>query len=179
MASVTPGRYTAEVDGEFVIFLIGMRINKIWKVHKWQPIAMAMTPMLTSLAKDPSKGLLGFRMMLGWREITLVQYWRSYEQLERFARGKDDPHLPAWRKFNQLVGTGGDVGIWHETYRVQAGAYEAIYNNMPRSGLAAATEHVPVSRKGQSSAYRLGVARVDQPEEAVLDERPATAKAQP
>jgi hypothetical protein len=85
-----------------------------------------------ALLKDQSKGLLGSRVLPGLRGITLIQYWRSFEQLERFARGQDDPHLPAWRRFNQLVGTGGDVGIWHETYRVEAGAYESIYNNMPR-----------------------------------------------
>jgi hypothetical protein len=27
----------AEMDGEFVVFLIGMRINKPWKLHKWLP----------------------------------------------------------------------------------------------------------------------------------------------
>jgi hypothetical protein len=167
MANVIPGRYTAAIEGEFVVFLIGMRFNKFWKVHKWVPVALAMGPMLTALLKDPSKGLLGFRVLPGLRGITLIQYWRSFEQLERFARAKDDPHLPAWRRFNQLVGTGGDVGIWHETYRVQAGAYESIYNNMPRFGLAAATEHVPVSRKGQSAAYRLGAAGADHPQEPI------------
>jgi len=167
MAPVIPGRHTAAVEGEFVVFLIGMRFNKFWMVHKWLPVAMAMGPMLTALLKDRSKGLLGFRVLPGLRGITLIQYWRSFEQLERFARGKDDAHLQAWRRFNQLVGTGGDVGIWHETYRVEAGAYESIYNNMPRFGLAAAAEHVPVSRKGQSAAYRLGVAGIDQPEQSI------------
>jgi hypothetical protein len=26
---------SASLDGEFVLFLIGMRINLLWKVHKW------------------------------------------------------------------------------------------------------------------------------------------------
>ncbi len=59
MAAVIPGRYTAAVEGEFVVFLIGMRFNKIWKVHKWLPVATAMGPMLTALLQGPSKGLLG------------------------------------------------------------------------------------------------------------------------
>src|ERR1700694_2549495 len=109
MASVIPGRFTAAGEGECGSFLIGMRCNKFWKVHKWLPVAMAMGPMLTTLLKDPSKGLLGFRVLPGLRGITLIQYWRRLEQLERFARGKDDHPLPAWRRFNPLVGTGGGV----------------------------------------------------------------------
>ena len=35
MAKVHPGRYTATIDGEFVVFIIGMRFNKLWKVHQW------------------------------------------------------------------------------------------------------------------------------------------------
>ena len=34
MARIFPGRMTADLDGDFVVFLIGMRINKLWKVHK-------------------------------------------------------------------------------------------------------------------------------------------------
>ena len=28
----------------------------------------------------------------------------------------------------------GDVGIWHETYKIAAGQYEAIYSGMPARG---------------------------------------------
>ena len=34
MSKVVNGRYTAEIDGDFVVFQIGMRINKPWAVHK-------------------------------------------------------------------------------------------------------------------------------------------------
>ncbi|MBA4115324.1 MAG: DUF4188 domain-containing protein [Rubrobacter sp.] len=49
----------------------------------------------------------------------LASVWRSFEDLERFARNPDDPHLPSWRRFNQTVGSDGSVGIWHETYVVR------------------------------------------------------------
>jgi hypothetical protein len=94
---------------------------------------------------------------------TVLQYWRSFEDLARFARAADEPHLPAWKKFNQAVRASGDVGIWHETYRIQNGGYEAIYGNMPRIGLAAAGEHRPVGSSGQSAAKRIGAATVDEP----------------
>ena len=34
MATVLAKRMTAEVEGEFVVFLIGMRVNAFWKLHK-------------------------------------------------------------------------------------------------------------------------------------------------
>ena len=34
-----------------------------------------------------------------------------------------------------MKGARGDVGIWHETYTVPAGGYEAIYSGMPKAAL--------------------------------------------
>ena len=42
-----------------VVFLIGMRINQLWAVHKWMPVAAAMPSMQGALKKNPAKGLLG------------------------------------------------------------------------------------------------------------------------
>ena len=53
------------------------------------------------------------------------------------------------------VGSSGDVGIWHETYRIRPGEYECIYNNMPVFGLARATRVVPVSGRRESAAGRM------------------------
>ena len=71
--------------------------------------------------------------------------------------------MPAWKRFNQAVRASGDVGIWHETYKLRAADYECIYGNMPRVGLAAAGVHVPVGSTGQSAARRIGAVDVDQP----------------
>jgi hypothetical protein len=60
------------------------------------------------------------------------------------------------------VKASGEVGIWHETYLVSAGRYEAIYGNMARIGLAAAAGHVPIARRGQSAARRVGVRVADE-----------------
>lgn len=152
---VVPGRYTANVEGDFVVFLIGMRVNKLWKVHKWVPVARAMGPMITTLMRHPDKGLLAVRTSWSGRDITLIQYWKSFEQLERFAKDRDDPHLDAWRAFNHKVGTAGDVGIYHETYRIESGAYECVYNNMPVIGLAQAFAHVPVAQRGETARARI------------------------
>lgn len=161
---VLPGRYTADVDVDdgFVVFLIGMRFNKPLKVHKWLPVAMAMPRMLRTIDQHPELGCLGHHMWLSRTTMT-VQYWRDFESLDRFARDKDLPHLEPWRKFNRAVRDSGDVGIWHETFQVKPGEYEAIYGNMPPFGLGRAFETVPVGRKGQAAAARIGAAATDTP----------------
>ena len=147
MARINNQRLTADVEGEFVVFLIGMRINKPWKLHKWLPVALAMPRMLAELRKHPESGFLGAQQYIG----VIVQYWRSFEHLEAYARARDSKHYPAWTRFNKSVGSNGDVGIWHETYRVPAGSYETVYNQharlRPRQG-------------NQSSCQRRAIARL-------------------
>src|SRR5919206_497962 len=137
MNGVASGRYVADIEGAFVVFLIGMRINRPWKLHRWLPVYRAMGRMLDELERQPDKGLLGWeRALIGGPAV--VQYWRSFAHLERFARDPGDLHVPAWKEWNRTVRDSDDVGIWHETYRIRTGEYEAIYGNMPRFGLAAA-----------------------------------------
>jgi hypothetical protein len=156
MSNVFNGRYTAHTDEPFVVFLIGMRINKFLAPHKWMPTAAAMGPMLQTLFTNPEKGFLWGETILYWRGIGLIQYWRSFEDLEHFARHPSEPHLAAWKKFNQNVGKDGTVGIWHETYRVNPGQYESVYGNMPAFGLGKAMQHVPAVGKRETARRRLG-----------------------
>jgi hypothetical protein len=156
MAKVIPGRFTAQHDESFVVFLIGMRVNKFFALRKWLMAARAMGPMLRTLYEHPEKGFLGAHVFLTWRGVATVQYWRSFEDLEKFARDKADPHLEAWRRFNKLIGTDGSVGIWHESYLVEPGNYECVYNNMPLFGLAGATKHVPAIGRLETARRRLG-----------------------
>ncbi|MEY2883434.1 MAG: hypothetical protein RL490_1158 [Pseudomonadota bacterium] len=131
-------RVCAEVEGPFVVFLIGMRINRWWKFWQWLPVIRAMGRMLPELARQPELGLLHARSHFGFPGIMLVQYWRSYAALEAYASARDKAHLPAWAAFNRSIGSNGDVGIWHETYLVEPGRYENVYNNMPAWGLGRA-----------------------------------------
>ncbi len=128
-------RICAEVDGDFVLFLIGIRINRVLSARRWWPILSAMPKMLRELDAQPDLGLMHHRTHFGLRNTMMVQYWRSHEQLQAYATASDAAHLPAWRAFNRAVGTSGDVGIWHETYVIGAGRTENIYVNMPLHGL--------------------------------------------
>jgi hypothetical protein len=145
MAIIHPGRFTAQIEGPFVVFLIGLRINRPLAIHKWLPTARSMGPMLQELFADPSLGLLGAHTSFYWPGVMLTQYWRSFDHLVDYAQSRNAKHLPAWMAFNQRVGSDGTVGVWHETYKVEAGQYECVYANMPLFGLAAASKHEPAT----------------------------------
>ncbi|MDQ3383155.1 MAG: DUF4188 domain-containing protein [Actinomycetota bacterium] len=138
MSSIHPGRMTHDHDGELVVFLIGMRVNRLWRPDVWGPAFAAMGPMLTELSSDPDSGLLGYHTMIGDRGPLLVQYWASVDKLYAYAADTEAAHRPAWTRFNQRVRkVPGVVGVWHETYVVASA--ESVYVGMPSFGLARAT----------------------------------------
>jgi hypothetical protein len=149
-------RLAASLDGTFVVFMIGMRINSLFMVHKWLPVATAMPRMIKELYEKPELGFLHAESWFG-RTTIMVQYWRTLDQLLAYARNKEAVHLPAWRAFNKAVGTNGSVGIWHETYVASPGTYENIYVNMPPFGLGKAGTVYPATAGKQTAASRMGV----------------------
>ncbi|HBQ75803.1 MAG TPA: DUF4188 domain-containing protein [Exiguobacterium sp.] len=88
-------RIIATPNKDVVVFIIGLRINRL-------------------------------------RSVTLIQYWRSTEELMAYAHGSR--HLTAWKRFNQKARTSEAVGIFHETFEVSN--YESMYVNLPTRGLA-------------------------------------------
>jgi hypothetical protein len=144
MAQVNAGRWTAQIECDFVVFLIGARFNSL--LHAVRALAdlggrRGMRHMLQYLTDHPEKGMLGYETC----GLTVIQYWRSFDHLEAFAKDESDPHLAAWRNYWKRVGRSARTGIWHETYLVRAGEYEAIYGNMPPHGLGKAAAVVPMA----------------------------------
>lgn len=148
-------RLTAVLDEPCVVFLIGMRINKPWLVHKWLPVMRAMPRMLQELRQRPELRFIHAEAWLG-RTAILVQYWRSIEYLHAYADDHDAAHLPAWREFNRTVGTSGCVGVWHETYVTSPGSCENVYVNMPPFGLGKVSVLQPAIGALRSAAGRMG-----------------------
>lgn len=153
MSNVQNGRFAATAGKSFVVFYIGMRINKWWAIHKWLPVFLAMGKMLKELYQHPELGFMGAEYCWNGRTIGLIQYWNSYEQLETYSHG--GYHLEAWKAFQRQIGSDGSVGIFHETYNMEPAKYEAIYANMPLFGLAKAIGQVPATGRYQSSRKRL------------------------
>lgn len=146
-------RVTASIEGDFVVFIIGARFNRWWKLPKYLWFVSTMPKMLAEVAAKPESGFLG------WEPLGLtanIQYWRSFEHLAAYSRSRDQTHYPYWVKFNKEIGSNGDIGIWHETFLVRAGEYECIYNNMPLRGLAKAARHIDAVGRASSAAGRLG-----------------------
>lgn len=155
MGPIFCGRFTAQSSEPFVVFLIGMRVNRFWALRKWTRVAAAMPPMIAELKRNPGLGLLHAQFFTYWRGVGVMQYWRSFEALHAYAHSKTAAHLPAWAEFNRRVGSDGSVGIWHETYMVSPGGFESIYVNMPRFGLAAAMGSVPITGRLDSARLRM------------------------
>ncbi|MFC3831985.1 MULTISPECIES: DUF4188 domain-containing protein [Deinococcus] len=151
----SPTRLTAEIEGSFVVFMIGARINQPWNVPAWLPVVRAMPRMLSELQRHPELGLLGGQ----GHGTTLIQYWRSAEHLQAYAQARDREHLPAWRAFYRAARRSPSaVGIWHETYHVEAGAYETVYYAMPPFGLGRVGTLVPATGRRESARGRMGQA---------------------
>ena len=158
MADVHQGRWTAELDGDFVVFLIGARINsKLQAIKVFLDLGgrRGMNHMLKYLTDNPDKGLLGYENA----GLTVIQYWRSFEHLEKFAKDTTDPHIEAWRNYWKRVGKSTRAGIWHETYLVRSGEYVAIYGNMPPHGLGKASTLVPLDASSSARRRLRAVAR--------------------
>ncbi|NLU69795.1 DUF4188 domain-containing protein [Streptomyces sp. HNM0574] len=148
--TVHAGRTTADVQGDVVVFLIGMRINRLSAPRSWVPVFRAMPRMLRELARDEDSGLLGYRLTgLPPREFAVTQYWESREKLYAYAADAEREHRPAWAEFNRRARNGaGHVGIWHETYVVPAERCDTLYSDMPAYGLGAAHGVRPLTKRG-------------------------------
>ena len=155
MANIIPSRMAAEVEGDFVVFLVGARINSYWRLGNVIWFMRTMPRMLRELeATDPEEsGFLGHN---GLSLAAIVQYWRSFDHLEAYARAKDREHFPAWVEFNRRFKTRrGDIGIWHETFLVKSGQYEAVYSGMPEYGLGRVGRLVPATGSREAARQRL------------------------
>ena len=153
MADIRQGRWTAEIEGDFVVFIIGARSTQAHAALAHRPRRPAgHEPHAQVPQRPPGEGPAGLRE----RGLTIIQYWRSFEHLEAFAQDTDDPHLDVWRRYWRRVGKSGRTGIWHETFLVRDGEYEAIYGNMPPHGLAkAAALGASSANRGRGARERL------------------------
>ena len=151
------GRWThdqAATGENLVVFLIGMHINKPWRVATLLWVFRAMPRMLTELSRERERGLLGFRLVLGWGGPAVIQYWRDVDSLYAYATAGDGEHRPAWAEYNRRTrASGGAVGVWHETYPVRGA--ETVYVDVPALGLDAAVGRVQVGKRTDRARARL------------------------
>jgi hypothetical protein len=132
-ARVVPGRKTAHLKGDFVVFHIGGRANVgIDGNFKW--MGDAMEAMQKELEENSEElGCLGTENYMGTHgQGTLsVQYWKSLDHLNAYARSSAGKHTGAWAKLMKMGRNGADYGFWHEAFQVRNGEYDTIYVNCP------------------------------------------------
>src|SRR5262249_58666283 len=111
MAPITR-RIAASIEGDFVVFIIGARINRWWKLPKYLWFLASMPKMIAEVAARPESGFLGSEQ-LGL--TTTVQYWRALEQLMAYPRDRDQTPHPHLARFNPGNGSNGGLGLLHPT----------------------------------------------------------------
>lgn len=150
-------RVTADVPDGTIAFLVGMRINQWWALHKIFPVLLAMPAMIIEQVRQRELGMIGSpRTFVSGRLVLVIEYWKSYEYLEAYAKANDNSHLSAWGAFNRAARGNRAVGVFHETYVVKPGTVETIYSNLPTDILlGAAVGTTPIGRTAESSRQRL------------------------
>ncbi|KAJ3219793.1 hypothetical protein HDU67_009605 [Dinochytrium kinnereticum] len=160
MERVLKGRMASKIEGDFVVFHLGSRVNASFFTDATPAMGEALGKMRRELENSgPEVGYLGGEDYVGNMKdgsMTLsVQYWRSVKHLHDYAQDRSKEHYSPWKMMMESCRKDPRNGIWHETFLVKDGQYEGIYVNMPATGLGNCrdVEIVPASR-GMSSMYK-------------------------
>jgi hypothetical protein len=159
-------RLTHAYEGPLALFLIGLRVHKPWKVGIVRQAGSAMPRMIAELEANRRAaergeaehlGYLGSRTTLDLKGPTVIQWWRSVDDIYAYANAATLEHRPAWLAFYRAATADPSaVTIWHETYAVQPGGVESLYGGPGAFGLADLAGTVPVGRHGETARERLG-----------------------
>lgn len=57
--STVDGRFTARMDEGFVVFVMGVRVNRLWDLRGWPPTLLSLRTMLRELRRGSAEGFLG------------------------------------------------------------------------------------------------------------------------
>ena len=156
-------RVTHAYEGPLAVFLIGLRVHKPWRLGVVGPTLRAMPKMIVELEKnkaaakrgeEESLGYLGSRSTVHGLGTTMIQWWRSVDDIYAYAHATPLEHRPAWLAFyRSATADPSAVTLWHETYAVSAA--ESMYAGPAPFGLASIAGTVPVGRRGESARERL------------------------
>lgn len=153
MATEIPTRVTIDLSEypDLVMISLGMRVNKFRGILTLLKFGFKIKK--TAASHPP--GLLKHNFCI-WElfppHVGIRQYWRSFEDLENFARS--EPHKCWWKEF--LINPHG-TGFWHETYSLDHGI-EAVYVNMKNPpGMGSFAKTMPARAGMFGARQRLGI----------------------
>jgi hypothetical protein len=124
-------RQTVDLSGysDLVVIYLGMRAKGLRGVKT----LLAYGPRINRAAKAGPDGLLWhqtFLFSLVPPHFGIRQYWRSFDELERWSRS--EPHRTWWQA---LLRDAGGTGFWHETYFIRGGMESIFLDVDPPTGL--------------------------------------------
>lgn len=159
-------RVTHAYDGPLAVFLIGLRVHKPWKRRIVQQAGAAMPRMIAELEANKaaaergvaeSLGYLGSRSTVHFMATTMIQWWRSVDDIYAYANAAGHEHRPAWTEFYRVAKDDPSaVTIWHETYQLAPHGAESVYSGPKPLGLADLAGVLPVRRRGDTARQRMG-----------------------
>jgi hypothetical protein len=139
------GKMPEEAAGEKVaIMFLGSRSNHPLGLFApgFKDLGKHFTKMTAELEKGTGdNGFLGASYWLrrdsAGSENVQVSYWRSVEDIHKFAHGPT--HREAWKWWDRMVKDLDHIGINHEIYVADKGNWETIYVNFQPTMLGATT----------------------------------------
>ncbi|MEP7286892.1 MAG: DUF4188 domain-containing protein [Chloroflexota bacterium] len=157
MATILREKFTANVKEPFVFFIVGGHINNVLRPDKWLPIVWQFVKLIRYVQTHPETGCLGGNTYLRIFPFGMIfqAYWRSYDDLEHWARSKSEGHLGAWQDYLNRIGWGGQLAIYHELYVVEPGKFEAVYGNSAPYGLSKAMGAVSITGRAHNARGRI------------------------
>jgi hypothetical protein len=153
--AIRTGRWMARRSEPFAVFLFGMRLNHARGLPRFLWGLRVLRRVVADLERHPARGFLAGRVYRAGRSLIAVQYWESFDALDAYARDHAMPHRPAWQRYLREALDDPAVGLWHETYLADAGAWEGVYVNMPPWGLGAGVELAAMRADRGSARQRL------------------------
>eukprot|EP00656_Telonema_subtile_P057833 TRINITY_DN9608_c0_g1_i1.p1 TRINITY_DN9608_c0_g1~~TRINITY_DN9608_c0_g1_i1.p1 ORF type:complete len:302 (-),score=69.30 TRINITY_DN9608_c0_g1_i1:379-1284(-) len=141
------GKWCPQVEGDFLVLMIGIVPHSLWAFWRWMPIVRGMVNMSKDLQTNADSGFLGYEVYVGLQPM-IVQYWRSFDHMKKCP-------APEWASLAQSATGDSSLGVWHETYVIKAGDYEGVYSNMPPYGLGKVGKCVEAKGQFEKAASRL------------------------
>jgi heme-degrading monooxygenase HmoA len=136
------GQVTAPVQNKVAVMMLGAKSNHPLGVFAptFREVGEHLFKMNDAFDSEPPNGFMGQTSFerkdeRGAREFVFISYWRSIEDLHVFAHS--GLHRETWLWWEKNLKKMNAVGINHEIYEAQPGAFENVYVNFQPTLLGA------------------------------------------
>ena len=147
---INQGRYYARQEQDFVLFVLGLRVNHYWNFREVLKLYRLIPKVFAEARQLGGIGYLGGTYRFTLREPLIIQYWQSMDALQRFAHDPAHSHAQIWKLYHATAGKSGSIGIWHEAYHIVPKGQQSNYFNMPFTGMGQFSPIEPIG-KGTST----------------------------